>query len=480
MNNWRDRAPEASAHPGGKGPTAGIFATLGMTEIVHAVRDGSLTPVELVTAALESIEQWQPVTNAVSRLWPDEALAAARALPDDPQLALRGVPVLVKEQIDVAGHHSTACCQAFRNRVATEDSQLVTRLKASGAVIVGKANMHELAASATNHVSACGPTHNPWDPRRLTGGSSGGSAAAVATRSVPLTLGTDTAGSIRIPSSLCGVAGLKPTHDRLPMDGVMPLAPSLGCPGPIAAAVEDLGLAYAVLADQPEAIGRMHETLRGLQVGRVADGYYSELIHPDVRAALDHVAEVVAAAGARLATVPLAGMDDASRVWGDIAWTELTLSYPELDLTHVGRQIVKHYQYGQHLPEERRARARARASEIRDSFLTALRQVDALLLPCTPYPAPCFTDDEIEVGEGQFMNVFSGGPIWFTCAVNIAGLPSLALPGGFTRDGLPAGVQLVGRPGEEWTLLRLGSAFQARTNYHRRAPTLPIAAQTQP
>lgn len=106
-----------------------------------------------------------------------------------------------------------------------------------------------------------------------------------------------------------------------------------------------------------------------------------------------------------------------------------------------------------------------------------MRQVDALLLPCTPYPAPCFTDDEIEVGEGQFMNVFSGGPIWFTCPVNIAGLPSLALPGGFTRDGLPVGVQLVGRPGGEWTLLRLGSAFQARTSYHRRAPSLPITAQ---
>lgn len=480
MTRQRDQVPQESAHPGGKGPAAGIFAALSMTEIVQGGRDGSLTPVELVTAALESIEQWQPVTNAASRWWPDEALAAARALPDDPLLALRGVPVLVKEQMDVAGHHSTACSEAFRNRVATKDSQLVTRLKAAGALIIGKANMHELAASATNHVSSCGPTHNPWDPQRLTGGSSGGSAAAVATRSVPLTLGTDTAGSIRIPSSLCGVTGLKPTHDRLSMDGVMPLAPSFGCPGPIAATAEDLGLAYAVLADQPEALGRMHMRLGGLHVGRVADGHYSELIHAEVRAALDHVAEVVAAAGARLVTVALAGMDDASRVWADIAWTELTSSYPELDLAHVGRQIVEHYRYGQRLPAARRTRARARAFGIRDSFLTALRQVDALLLPCTPYPAPRFTDGEIEVGEGQFMNVFSGGPIWFTCPVNIAGLPSLALPGGFTRDGLPVGVQLVGRPGGEWTLLRLGSAFQARTTYHRRTPSLPITGQTQP
>lgn len=435
--------------------------------------DGSLTPVELVTAALESLGRWQPVTNAASRVWPDEALAAARALPDEPQLPLRGIPVLVKEQIDVAGHHSTACTRAFRNRVATTDSRLATRLRAAGAVIVGKANMHELAASATGHVSACGPTRNPWDPRRLTGGSSGGSAAAVATRSVPLALGTDTAGSIRIPCSLCGVTGLKPTHDRLSMDGVMPLAPSFGCPGPIAASVQGLGLAYAVLADQLEALGRMREPPHGLEVGRVSDGYYAELIHPDVRAALDHVADVVGAAGAALVTVAVAGMDDASRVWADIAWSELASSYPDLDLTQVGRQIAEHYRYGRQLPGQRRTTARARAFEIRDSFLTALRQVDALLLPCTPYPAPRFTDDAIEVGEGQFMNVFSGGPIWFTCPVNIAGLPSLALPAGFTRNGLPLGVQLVGRPGGEWTLLRLGSAFQARTSHHRQAPALP-------
>lgn len=476
MSSQRDHGPQGPAQPGGQEPATGILNALSLTELVQAVRNHSLTPVELVTAALVSVEEWQPVTNAASRWWPDQALAAARALPDDPQLALLGVPVLVKEHMDVAGHHSTACCEAFRNRVAAEDSQMVTRLKAAGAVIIGKANMHELAASATNHVSACGPTRNPWDPRRLTGGSSGGSAAAVATRSVPLALGTDTAGSIRIPSSMCGVTGLKPTQGRLSVRGVMPLAPSFGCPGPIAGAAEDLGLAYGVLAEQPEAASQLQRSLHGLDVGRVADGFYAELIHPEVRAALNHVAEVIATAGARLATVALAGMDDASRVWADIAWTELAASYPELDLAHVGHQIAEHYEYGQHLPPERRAQARARAFDIRDSFLTALRQVDALLLPCTPYPAPCFTDEEIGVGEGQFMNVFSGGPVWFACPVNIAGLPSVALPAGFTGGGLPVGVQLVGRPGAEWTLLRLASAFQARTSYHRQAPALPAAA----
>lgn len=221
-----DTAPGPAAQP-----PSGALATLTLTELVHAVRGGTLSPADLVTEALASLDRWQPVTTAASQVWAEEALAAARALRPGPHLALPGIPVLVKENMDVAGHLSTGCCEAFRDRRASLDAQMVTRLRAAGAVVVGKANMHELAASATGHISACGPTHNPWDPGRLTGGSSGGSAAAVAARSVPLALGTDTAGSIRVPSSFCGVAGLKPTQGRLPVSGIMPLAPSLGCPG---------------------------------------------------------------------------------------------------------------------------------------------------------------------------------------------------------------------------------------------------------
>jgi aspartyl-tRNA(Asn)/glutamyl-tRNA(Gln) amidotransferase subunit A len=354
-----------------------------LAAMTAAIRKRSVTPVELVSDALDSLHAWQPVTNAASQIWAEQALAAAAALPDAPVGPLHGVPVLVKELFDVTGHETTGCCEAFRGNVATTDAFVVTRLRAAGAIIVGKANMHELAASGTNHISACGPTRNPWATDRLTGGSSGGSAAAVATRSVPLTLGTDTAGSIRVPASFCGTVGLKPTHGRLPMSGTMPLSASLGCIGPMAATVDDVALGYSVLADCGGEVPPMPTSLRGIRVARIRDGYFTRLVHPAVRGALDHAADVLAEAGATLVEIELPGVDGALHTWGDIAWPEFADAYPDLDLSRVGEQIVGHYRYGQQLDVRARALAHQHAGRIQASFVDALRGVDALLLPAT-------------------------------------------------------------------------------------------------
>jgi Asp-tRNA(Asn)/Glu-tRNA(Gln) amidotransferase A subunit family amidase len=443
-----------------------------------AIREGSVTPAELVSEAISSIQAWQPVTNAASQLWPDQALAAAQALPAQPIGPLHGIPVLVKELFDVAGHETSGCCEAFRGNIAVTDAFVVTRLRAAGAVIVGKANMHELAASGTNHISACGPTHNPWAPDRLTGGSSGGSAAAVATRSVPFTMGTDTAGSIRVPSSFCGTVGLKPTHGRIPMAGAMPLSSSLGCVGPMAATVDDVALGYSVLTDSVPAVPVMQRSQRGMRVGRVRDGYFAQLVHPAVRGALDHVADVLAESGATLVEVQLPHVDGALHTWGDIAWPEFANAYPDLDLSRVGEQIAGHYRYGQQLGARAQALAHQHAARMQAAFTNALRDVDALLLPATAYPAPRFADEEIAVGDGRMLNVFRGGPVWVTCPVDIAMLPALSLPAGFDATGLPLGVQLVGGFAAEWTLLRIGRAFQALTAHHLQEPSLPTAQET--
>jgi aspartyl-tRNA(Asn)/glutamyl-tRNA(Gln) amidotransferase subunit A len=445
---------------------------LTLVGMCDALRDHRVTPVELVTEALRSLEQWQPVTNAVSQLFADEALAAARALPAEPIGPLHGVPILVKELFDVAGHETTGCCEAFRGNTAAADAFVVSRLRDAGAIIVGKANMHELAASGTNHISSCGPTHNPWAPDRMTGGSSGGSAAAVATRSVPFALGTDTAGSIRVPSSFCGTVGLKPTHGRLPMAGTMPLSPSLGCIGPMAATVADVALGYAVLANEKD---QSAGSIRGMRIGRVHDGYFATLVHPAVRAALDDAADVLVAAGATLDDVHLPEVDGALHTWGDIAWPEFSDAYPDLDLEHVGQQIARHYRYGQELSASAQALAHEHASRMQAAFATALRDVDALLLPATGYAAPRFDEDDIAVGNGQTLNVFRGGPVWFTCPVDIVMLPALSLPAGFDSAELPLGVQLVGGFADEWTLLRIGRAFQELTAHHLRIPLSPFA-----
>jgi aspartyl-tRNA(Asn)/glutamyl-tRNA(Gln) amidotransferase subunit A len=450
---------------------------VGLAEMSAAVRTGQVTSAELIGEAIRSIEAWQPITNAASQVFAMEALRAALELPAKPIGLLYGVPVLVKELFDVAGHETTGCCDAFMGNVASADAFVVRRLRAAGAVIVGKANMHELAASGTNHISSCGATHNPWAPDRLTGGSSGGSAAAVATRSVPLALGTDTAGSIRVPSSFCGTVGLKPTHGRLPTAGTMPLSSSLECIGPMAATVEDVALGYAVLADEKNHLETASRSLHGLRIGRVHHGYFAALIHPTIRAALDDVATVLAAAGATVVEANLPDIDGALHTWGNIAWPEFAAAYPELDLERVGRQIVDHYHYGQRLSAGERALAHEHAAKIRVSFATALHGVDALLLPATAYAAPRFEDDDIVVGDHQSLNVFRGGPVWFTCPIDIAMLPALSLPAGFDAAGLPLGVQLVGRYAAEWTLLRIGRVFQELTTHHLRTPSLPSAAE---
>jgi aspartyl-tRNA(Asn)/glutamyl-tRNA(Gln) amidotransferase subunit A len=461
-------------HQGAESSPAEQAPAATLVEMCRAIRDDRVSSVELVTEALRSLEEWQPITNAASQLFAEEALQTARTLPDRPVGPLHGIPVLVKELFDVAGHETTGCSEAFRGNIASQDAFVVRQLRAAGAIIVGKANMHELAASGTNHISACGPTHNPWAPDRMTGGSSGGSAAAVATRSVPFALGTDTAGSIRVPSAFCGTVGLKPTHDRLPMAGTMPLSPSLGCIGPMAASVEDVAWGYAALSNEQNQLATTSAaSVRGLRVGRVHDGYFSALIHPTVRDALDDFADVLATAGATLVDTNLPGIDGALHTWGNIAWPEFAIAYPDLDLGRVGEQIVGHYRYGQQLSATDQNLAHEHASRIRASFATALNDVDALLLPATAYAAPRFVDDEISVGDGQTLNVFRGGPVWFTCAIDLAMLPALSLPAGFDPDGLPLGVQLVGKFAGEWTLLRIGRAYQELTTHHLAIPTLP-------
>lgn len=449
-----------------------------LVEMSTAVRSGHVTSVELVTEAIRSVEAWQPVTNAASQLFAEEALTAARALPAEPSSPLHGVPILVKELFDVAGHETTGCCDAFRGNIASTDAYVVRRLREAGAIIVGKANMHELAASGTNHISSCGATRNPWAPDRLTGGSSGGSAAAVATRSVPFALGTDTAGSIRVPSSFCGTVGLKPTHGRLPMAGTMPLSPSLGCIGPMAATIEDLALGYGAIIDEPDPLPATASSLHGLRIGRVHDGYFASLVHPAVRGVLEHVADVLAASGATLVEASLPDIDGALHTWGDLAWPEFAVAYPELDLERVGQQIVGHYRYGQQLSPINRALAYEHATRIQTAFARALHAVDALLLPATAYAAPRFDEEEIVVGDAESLNVFRGGPVWFTCPVDISMLPALSLPAGFDPAGLPLGIQLVGRFADEWTLIRIGRAFQAQTAHHLRVPTLPNAPES--
>jgi len=398
-----------------------------------------------VEEALATIDRWQPVTNAFSQIFRDAASEEPREGP------LSGVPVAVKDLFDVAGHETTGCSEAYRGNVASRDAVVVRRLRDAGAILVGKCNQHELAFGTTNLISACGPAHNPFDPDRIVGGSSGGSAAAVATRCVPIALGTDTGGSIRIPSSFCGLFGLKPTHGRLPLDGVMPLATSLDCPGPIAATAADLALAWHVLSGDP----RTSPPAAGVGV------IDTDRCTDDVHRAVMHTAEALRDLGVATTDAPDA-LRDSPFVWVDIAAPEMFRDHRALLDTpeKIHPSIWAFLDYGSKEPPERLQAAREEAGLVRRWFDEQLSAADAVLMPATPFAAPLATDGEIEMRDGERIDVHIGGSS-FARAANLAGLPSIAIPAGRTSQGMPIGVQLVGRPDSEALLLETAARLES-------------------
>jgi aspartyl-tRNA(Asn)/glutamyl-tRNA(Gln) amidotransferase subunit A len=435
-------------------------------DIAAAVRRREVSPVEFARRALERAEDWQPRINAFSQLRPEETLreatdrerAVARGRDPGP---LAGVPVAVKDLFDVEGWETTGCCAAFRGRVADRDSEAVRRLRAAGAVVVGKTNQHELAAGATNLVSACGPTHNPWDLERITGGSSGGSAALVAVGVAPIALGSDTGGSIRIPASMCGVTGLKPTTGSVSLVGAMPLSRTMDAAGPLSRTVADAELVLRALREEPVPDAR-----RGMTVAVLTEGY-GTVAREDVLAATREVGEELARGGAVVVEGRVEGIDDALEVWERIAWSELSETYPSLSETKtVHARTRELLRFGER-SRAGLAAAKLRAEAIGDAFRDALRGADALLLPSTPFPAP--RADERVIGS-LGLDMRTGAPSVLTRPVNLAGLPALSLPAGFDSEGMPIGVQLVGRADEDGSLLALASRYQGRTEHHLRAP----------
>src|ERR687891_481023 len=439
-------------------------------EMARAVRERAVSPLELVEEALRLAERWQPVTNAFSQLHGDEAVDEARrhtdrVVRDDHLPPMHGVPVAVKDLFDVAGWETTGCCAAYRGRVAERDAEAVHRLRAAGTIVIGKTNQHELAAGATNLISACGATANPWDPGRITGGSSGGSGAAVAARVVPVALGTDTGGSIRIPASMCGVTGLKPTHGTVSLEGVMPLAPSLDTVGPLAASVEDVSTVHAILTGT--RLSDVGGGIESLTIGSLG-GLHVAFLQPEVLEAVMAAADVFEDLGA--STTSVVGEECfAPEVWEEIAWSELAEHHGSLlespDLLH--RRTAELIVRGRDQPQDLTAAARARAGEVRAAFLAALSEADVLLAAATLAGV-----EWVQAGAGR-LSVRLGAVSLLTRSVNLASLPAVCVPAGFSSEGLPIGIQLIGRPGEEDTILRAARAFQEATDHHATRPELP-------
>jgi len=462
-------------------------ALLSLTEVAQAIAQKRFSSREVTLACLNRVAQWQPRLNAFMAIETDEALAAADAA--DAVLAkgsnygaLHGVPLAHKDMYYEAGKIVTCGSHIRRDFVATTTSTALRRLKDAGTIRLGSLQMAEFAYGPTGHNTHYGPVHNPWDVDRVTGGSSSGSGAAVAARLTFAALGSDTGGSIRMPAHFCGVTGLKTTVGRISRAGAMPLSQSLDTVGPLARTVLDcallLGLMAGADADDPTAVAgplpdylaATRESIKGLKIG-VPTAFYVDDLDPEVERILDDTITVLKREGAGIVQVELPDQRQLTAACQLVLATEAAAFHKRWMIERpqdYGPQVLMRLQNGLAIPGVSYLEAVRWRGPALAAYLAAVAGVDAVIAPVAPVAAP--TIAESDVGNSPDAEAVIQRLTRFTRPVNYLGLPSLAIPSGFTKSGLPVGMQLIGRSFDEAMLLRIGAAFQRVTDFHTRVP----------
>lgn len=456
-------------------PAAGIVAggaPLGDDAggIAAIARDCRATPeraVEPAQAALAAALQHENLNAFITLADPAAldaaAAAAARRLHDGASMPLMGVPVAVKDLMQVAGFPQTNGTGGPKPAPATQDAAAVARLRDAGALVIGMTNLHEFAYGITSENPHHGWVVNPRRPGHTPGGSSGGSAAAVAAGIVRIAIGTDTAGSIRLPASCCGVVGFKPTFDAVPRDGAQSLGTSLDHVGPIAASVADAALMYSVMAGQP-ARTASRAPLAGLRVG-VPNNYFFDPLADDVaravRAALDRMRDD----GAKLVPIDLPGVEHSAALQfvtlcseaTDLHWKRLT-ERPET----LGVDVRVRLEIGQFLPATWYVRAQRGRAVLAAMFAAAMREVDVLVTPTLRIEPPRSGAGAARIG-GRDVPLHTAVTA-LTMPFNLTGMPALTLPCGVGDNGLPIGVQIAGRRGDDWRVLNVAARLEDLLN----------------
>lgn len=442
------------------------LADLSIAEASRRLVSGELSPVALTQACLERAAALEDSLKAFITLDTDGALDQARAAEKRGGGApLHGIPVAIKDLIDVAGLPTTAASRFLRNNRAEVDAPVVARLRASGAVILGKTNTQEFAYGVVTP-----PTRNPWDLDRIPGGSSGGSAVAVMSGMALGAIGTDTAGSIRIPAALCGATGLKPAPGSIPLDGIIPLSPSLDACGPIAGSAVDCDLMWTALTgaargdpgaarkvrvgapESPTTIGEVDDAIAAA-VQAMIDVLASEGLHRTV-VHLPHLKE-----WDRPRSLPL--MTEALQVHEQAGW------YPE-HVDEYDPDTVAAFEYAAKIDPSDLVNAFKSLEDLTRRLLAAFDVCDVLVLPTTPVPAP--TVAEAGGGDGEYRPPVTRSLTRICGPVNWCRLAAISVPCGFTDGGLPIGAQIIG--GDERTVLDTALLYQTLTDWHERRPAL--------
>jgi aspartyl-tRNA(Asn)/glutamyl-tRNA(Gln) amidotransferase subunit A len=467
------------------------LAFASIEEVGKLFRKRKLSPVELTKLILARIEQLNPKLNAYLTVTAELALAQAKKAEAE-LFALRGrksrrdrgllhgIPISLKDNIYTAGIRTTAGSKILRDFLPKEDAAVVTQLKHAGAVLLGKTNMHEFAYGVTSNNPHYGPVHNPWDLSRIPGGSSGGSAAAVAAGLCFGSIGTDTGGSIRIPASLCGVVGLKPSWGRISCEGVVPLSPLLDCTGPLARSVRDVailtGAIYIRVGREPNLANP--STLRAdpkkFCLGLPRQMFF-DVLSPEVQSAFDSALRDLCRLGMKTADISIPLLDETEEAGNHIAWAEAT---------HFHRQQgyfpARAADYGDDVRSRLEMGTKVfavdflQALEIQKQFVQQLHlalaeaDVDAVVVPTTPIDAPLLNQETSRIGAHDYPT--RGLLLRLNRPANLAGTPSLSVPCGFTRAGLPIGLQIMAGVSSESILLRIANAFERTRPQNRRPP----------
>jgi aspartyl-tRNA(Asn)/glutamyl-tRNA(Gln) amidotransferase subunit A len=480
-----------------------------LIDIRDAIRNRHTTSRDAVARTLDRIERLDPKLHAFMSCDGERALRTAHSI--DGRLErgeeiglLAGVPIVIKDNLCTRAGRTTCSSKILENFAAPYDACVVEKLEAAGAVIVGKTNLDEFAMGSSTENSAFGPTLNPWNLDHVPGGSSGGSAVAVAADFVAGSIGSDTGGSIRQPASFCGVTGLKPTYGRVSRYGLVAYGSSLDQIGPFGRSAHDVAVLLGVMAGKdprdstsverpvPDYLAALDQPLDGVRIG-FAEEYFGEGLDPEVRAAVEAAIDVYRSAGANVSTIHLPHMKYAIACYYLIATAEASSNLARYDGVHYGHRTAEPADYVDMYCASRQEgfgdevkrrimlgtyalssgyydayylRALKVRTLIRRDFERAFEQVDAIISPTAPTPAVAIgerTDDPLAM---YLLDIY-------TVSANLAGIPALSMPCGFSAKGLPIGVQLMGPHFAEDRLLQIAGIYQSNTVWHTRVP--PIA-----
>jgi aspartyl-tRNA(Asn)/glutamyl-tRNA(Gln) amidotransferase subunit A len=447
--------------------------------------------VDLVETMLARIERLNPQLNCFITVLAsearEEAAQAARSIARGKWRGpLHGIPVAIKDNIWTRAVRTTAGSKILADFIPQEDSEVVARLRQAGAIIIGKTNLHEFAYGVTCNNAHFGPVRNPWDLQRIPGGSSGGSAAALAAGLCCAAIGTDTGGSIRIPAACCGVLGLKPTFGRVSCYGALPLARSLDHVGPIARSAADAAILLSAIAgfdprdpasrdvSVPDFAGELRKPWRKMRLGWPRD-FFFDRVDDEVRRAVDAARSVLEDLGARFEQVSLPSVADSLRPATHIALAEAfqyhrAAGFYPARAADYSDEVRARLETGGRVTASDYLDAREVQVRLRHEFDAAFEDVTAILAPTLPAAPPRIGDETVLTG-GEPEDVRSA-MLRFNRPSNLTGLPAISIPCGFTSAGLPIGLQIMGRAFDEVGLLRLAAAYERRTEWHRRRPPL--------